>query len=214
MNEYLIIMSKTALFFFILIFTMRFMGKREVGELSVFDLVVFFVISELLSISIATPEENPLQTISAIAVLVFLQKILAIIVLKSKKMRNLIDGQEVYIIKDGVIDQEAMRKNRYNIDDLMMQLRQKDIDTPSKVKYAVLETDGSLSVIEKEKNAVPFPSPVIQDGEIDEEVLNSLNITKEWLINELSKYGHKDYQKIFLCLVEDNGLFIVPKKMS
>ncbi|HHU28930.1 TPA: DUF421 domain-containing protein [bacterium] len=214
MNEYLIIMSKTALFFFILIFTMRFMGKREVGELSVFDLVVFFVISELLSISIATPEENPLQTISAIAVLVFLQKILAIIVLKSKKMRNLIDGQEVYIIKDGVIDQEAMRKNRYNIDDLMMQLRQKDIDTPSKVKYAVLETDGSLSVIEKEKNAVPFPSPVIRDGEIDEEVLNSLNITKEWLINELSKYGHKDYQKIFLCLVEDNGLFIVPKKMS
>lgn len=214
MIEYLIIMSKTALFFFILIFTMRFMGKREVGELSVFDLVVFFVISELLSISIATPEENPLQTISAIAVLVFLQKILAIIVLKSKKMRNLIDGQEVYIIKDGVIDQEAMRKNRYNIDDLMMQLRQKDIDTPSKVKYAVLETDGSLSVIEKEKNAVPFPSPVIQDGEIDEEVLNSLNITKEWLINELSKYGHKDYQKIFLCLVEDNGLFIVPKKMS
>lgn len=214
MNEYLIIMSKTALFFFILIFTMRFMGKREVGELSVFDLVVFFVISELLSISIATPEENPLQTISAIAVLVFLQKILAIIVLKSKKMRNLIDGQEVYIIKDGVIDQEAMRKNRYNIDDLMMQLRQKDIDTPSKVKYAVLETDGSLSVIEKEKNAVPFPSPVIRDGEIDEEVLNSLNITKEWLINELSKYGHNDYQKIFLCLVEDNGLFIVPKKMS
>lgn len=214
MIEYLIIMSKTALFFFILIFTMRFMGKREVGELSVFDLVVFFVISELLSISIATPEENPLQTISAIAVLVFLQKILAIIVLKSKKMRNLIDGQEVYIIKDGVIDQEAMRKNRYNIDDLMMQLRQKDIDTPSKVKYAVLETDGSLSVIEKEKNAVPFPSPVIRDGEIDEEVLNSLNITKEWLINELSKYGHKDYQKIFLCLVEDNGLFIVPKKMS
>ena len=197
MIEYLIIMSKTALFFFILIFTMRFMGKREVGELSVFDLVVFFVISELLSISIATPEENPLQTISAIAVLVFLQKILAIIVLKSKKMRNLIDGQEVYIIKDGVIDQEAMRKNRYNIDDLMMQLRQKDIDTPSKVKYAVLETDGSLSVIEKEKNAVPFPSPVIQDGEIDEEVLNSLNITKEWLINELSKYGHKDYQKSF-----------------
>ena len=63
----------------------------------------------------------------------------------------------------------------------------------------------------KRKNAVPFPSPV-RDGEIDEEVLNSLNITKEWLINELSKYGHKDYQKIFLCLVEDNGLFIVPKR--
>lgn len=214
MIEYLLIMGKTSLFFFVLVITMRIMGKREIGELSLFDLVVFFVISELLSISIAESEENPLKTIVAIAILVILQKIIAYLVLKNKKIRTMFDGEEVVIIDNGIIKQEEMRKNRYNIDDLMLQLRQKDIDSPSKVKFAILETDGSLSVIKKSTEALPNPQPIIKDGEIEDKVLTSLGKSREWLIYELSKLGYDDYTQIFLCLLENSGLFVVSKKSS
>jgi uncharacterized membrane protein YcaP (DUF421 family) len=190
------------------------MGKREVGELSIFDLVVFFVISELLSISIENVNENPLKSIVPIAVMVILQKLTAYLVLKNKKARDFIDGREVFIIKDGIINQKVMRENRYNIDDLLLQLRQKDIDTPSKVRFAVLESDGSLSVIANDPCNVIYPNPVIKDGEIEQKALEDMNKTKAWLLSELKALGYKNTEDIFLCIVEKNGLYIVPKQLS
>ena len=99
------------------------MGKRELGQLNTFDIVVFFMISELFSLSIDEPEENVFEALIPILVIFSVQIIMSFVVLKSNKLRKIIEENPTFIINDGVIDQKKMKKLRYNIDDLMQQIR-------------------------------------------------------------------------------------------
>ena len=118
--EILIIIGKTVLFYILLIFILRIMGKREVGELSIFDIVVFFLISELFSLAIDN-DTKLINVLFPIALIVILQLLTSFLALKSEKFRDLIDGKPVVLIKNGVINQKELRKQRYNIDDLFLQ---------------------------------------------------------------------------------------------
>jgi uncharacterized membrane protein YcaP (DUF421 family) len=214
MEVYLTIGSRTILFYIFILIIFRIMGKREIGELSVLDLVVFIMIGELAVASIADPAQHWFETALPMFCLMIIQYTLAVISLKSKKFRDLVDGKPTVIINRGKIDEKAMRQQRYNFDDLLTQLREKDIRSIADVEFAILESSGSLSVIRKMNNPNGEPKegditiPLIIDGCIEEENLERINKTNFWLRQELKKLGYRDVKKISFCSYE-NGKFFV-----
>ena len=214
MDNYVTIVVRTLVFYCLILIIFRVMGKREIGELSILDLVVFVMIGELAVVAIEKPEIQIFHTIIPMVLLMLIQILFAIISLKSKKFRNLIDGQPSIIINRGKIDEKAMRKQRYNFDDLMTQLREKDIRSIADVEFAILESSGSLSVIEKLKNdnaesqQGDITIPLILDGNIDDENLKRINKTNLWLRQELKKQGYRDVKKISFCSFENGKFFI------
>ncbi|WP_066063880.1 DUF421 domain-containing protein [Neobacillus soli] len=214
MEEYLTIVFRTLFLYTLILVIFRIMGKREIGELSILDLVVFIMIGELAVVAIETNHSPLFHTVLPMVLLMLIQITLALLSLKSKKFRNLIDGKPSIIINRGKIDESAMRKQRYNFDDLMTQLREKNIRSIADVEFAILESSGSLSVIEKLKNSKEEPQqgditiPLILDGSIEEENLKSINKTNLWLRQELKKKGYRDVKQISFCSYENGKFFI------
>ncbi|WP_096201429.1 DUF421 domain-containing protein [Bacillus sp. FJAT-45350] len=212
--EYSTIILRTILIYFIILFVLRFMGKREIGELTVLDFVVSIMIAELAVVSIEDTRIPMLHTIVPIVVLSVIQICLAFVSLKSEKLRKLVDGKPSVIISQGKIDEHEMRKQRYNFDDLLIQLRQNKISKVSDVEFAILEPSGELSVIEKNKDGSKkeLPMPLILDGHIQKEHLEKINQTELWLRQELRKLGYRDVKKISYCAYHDNNTFFVDIK--
>jgi uncharacterized membrane protein YcaP (DUF421 family) len=214
MEQYLIIILRTIFFYVLILLIFRFMGKREIGELSILDLVVFVMIGEMAILSIENPKRPIFETIIPMTILMLIQIFLATFSLKSKRFRDLVDGKPTIIINRGKIDEYAMRKQRYNFDDLLTQLREKDIRSIADVEFAILESSGSLSVIEKMSNRDGQPKegditiPLIIDGSVEEENLKRINKTNLWLRQELKKLGYRDVREISFCSYE-NGKFFV-----
>ncbi|MGN7765318.1 YetF domain-containing protein [Paenibacillus sp. 22594] len=141
----------TVLMYIFIFLCMRIMGKREIGKLSVFDLTISIMIAEIAVFSIEDIERPIYDGLVPMATLVLIQILVAQLSLKSRKLRLLIDGKPSILISDGKLHRGEMRKQRYNIDDLMLQLRGQNIDSPADVEFAILETSGQLTVIEKNK---------------------------------------------------------------
>ena len=161
---YLISILKTAGLYLFIIFVYRLMGKKEVGELSIVDLIVTILIAELAALTIEDPESSVLISIIPIIVLVAFQIGFSYISLKNVKIRNFVEGKPTTIIKNGKIVFSAMSKLRYSLDDLIMQLSEQSVKSIEEVDYAVLENDGKLSVFQ---NCSEYPMPVVIDGIID-----------------------------------------------
>lgn len=210
--SYMELMVKCIIVYFVIIFALRLMGKREVGELSVFDVVIYLVMSELLAISITDTHSSIFRSLVPIAVLAFMQIAISWILLKSKRIRDLFDGKAVILIRDGCIDQQMMRKERYSIDDLMSQLHGKDLSSPDEVAFAILENNGTLSILPKKSCRVRYPHPLISDGVIDREVLRSIGKDREWLTQQLGKQG-TTAEAVFLCLYQKDGLFVIRRQL-
>ena len=208
--EILTVLLRTLLFYFIIALVYRFMGKREVGELSIMDLIVSILIAELAAIAIDKHEESLLITIIPICVLVIIQIIVAKISLKSTNIREKIEGEPSVIINRGKINFKEMLKQRYNLDDLLTQLREKGIRSIEKVDYAVLETSGKLSVFEKGKDT-SYPLPLVLDGTIDYETLTQIKKDKKWLDKSLSD-KKLELDNVFYAFYKDNNLFIIEKE--
>ncbi len=207
MNEYLIVLLKCLIFYFSLILVMKLMGKREVGQLSIFDMAVFFVISDLFSLSIDSGWNILLRTVLVTFIMCFLQVITSFVILKCEKVRNVVEHIPTILIKNGKINQKTMAKQRYNIDDLMSQLRSKGFSSLNDIKYAILEANGELSIINKSECKC-FPFPLIKDGNVDFKALNELGYDKQWLMNKLNG---KKIENIFLAILENDKLIIIEK---
>jgi len=122
------------------------MGKREVGELSVFDVVIFVFMAEVAAFALDSPEKKLFNSILPMLILLVIQLAVAYISLKSKKFRDLVDGEPAVIIREGIILEDEMRRHRYNLDDLFQQLREQQIGSIREVSFAFLEPSGNLSV--------------------------------------------------------------------
>ncbi|TLS39272.1 DUF421 domain-containing protein [Pseudalkalibacillus caeni] len=216
--EFLTIILRTVVLYYAIIVIFRLMGKREIGQLSILDFVVSIMIAELAVLSIEDPKTPMVNTLVPMGILVLIQIAMAFISLKSEKMRELIDGKPSVLIDRGKIDEEEMKKQRYNFDDLLAQLRQKDVASVSDVEFAILEPSGDLSVIKKEKNNKEIkaeellPLPLILDGKVQEEHLKKINKTSLWLRQELKKLGHRDIKRISFCSLHRNGTFFIDLK--
>lgn len=184
------------------------MGKREIGELSIVDLVVSLLMSQLIAISIENYNKDVILYLIPIFILAILQIMNSIIYLKSKKVRDLVDGKPSIIISRGKVKMDEMKKQKYNLDDLLTSLRNKEIKSISEVDFAILETNGNLSIFKKNENDKRYPLPVIQNGEIEDDVLFQINKKKSWLLKQLEdkKINLKD---VFYCFYQDNNLYII-----
>ena len=208
--EILIVLFRTLLFYVIITLVYRFMGKREVGELSIMDLIVSILIAELAAIAIDKYESNLLITIIPICALVIVQIMVAKVSLKNSKIREKIEGIPSIILNRGKINFEEMLKQRYNLDDLLTQLREKGIRSIENVDYAVLETSGKLSVFEKGKDK-SYPLPVILDGVIDYGTLAQIKKEEKW-INKILEEKKLELDNVFYAFYRDNNLFIIEKE--
>ena len=162
--EMLELIAKCVFFYVVIVVSLRVMGKREVGELSVLDVVIYFVMSELLALSISEPDQSVGKALVAIATLSVLQISIAWACLKKKRWRDFFEGQPSLIIYDGIINQKEMKRQRYTIDDLMYQLRDRDISSPQEVQFAILENSGTLTVLKKDSSKLRWMDPLISDG--------------------------------------------------
>ena len=207
--DYLLILLKTIFFYFVIVLFYRFMGKREVGELSIIDLIVSILIAELAAISIEKYDSSVFLMLLPAALLVILQILIAKISLKSGKVRSLLDGDASVIIDNGKVNFKEMIKQRYNLEDLLTQLRAKEVKSIEEVEYAILETSGKLSVFTKDaNNSGPYPLPLILDGKVQQMTLKRIRRKEKWL-NELLESKKVKLDDVFYAFYKDNQLFII-----
>lgn len=204
---YFTLIFKTVFMYFFIIFVYRLMGKKEVGQLSVVDLIVSILIAELIALSIEEDEKSILISVVPILVLVGVQIFISFITLKNDKLRNIIDGKPTIIIKNGKLNFTEMSKIRYSLDDLLTQLRLQGVKSIDKVKYAILENNGNLSVF---KDNSDYPLPLILDGVIDYSVLKEIKKDYNWLIN-LLKNKNIELSDVFYAFYTNNKTFIITK---
>jgi len=204
---YLNMCLKTIFLYFLIVIAYRIMGKKEVGELSIIDLIVTILIAELAAICIEDYKSSILVSVIPIISLVVLQIILSYISLKNMRIRNLIDGRPSVIVKAGKVCFKQMTKLRYSLDDLISQLREKGIKSIEEVDYAVLENSGTLSVFQKTKD---YPLPIILDGVIDHEVLKEINKDAVWIYKLLEKKNLK-LEDIFYAFYTKEKTYIIKK---
>jgi uncharacterized membrane protein YcaP (DUF421 family) len=201
---------KTLACYFFLIFTLKLMGKREIGKVSTFDIVVFFVISELFSLSLNDPKGNLLHSLVPISIIVCLQIITAKIAIKNRKFRNFMEGEPTFLIYKGKVNFKAMKKNRYNSDDLLLQLRAQNIISLDDVKFAILEQNGSLIVFKKCDCEFDDPFPVVQEGKINNSVLKRANVSLEMVYKIIFNKGYSNKDEIFLMFLKEDDALLIP----
>ena len=218
------IIIRTLILYIVLTLGIRLMGKRQIGDMQPNELVVTLVISEIAAIPLQDTDQPILNGICSIFVLVVLEILLSILAMKNMTVRRLISGQSVIIIRDGVIDQTAMKKVRMTILDLVELLRGQDVFEIDDVAFAVLEVNGDLNVLLKSQkqtltpkdmnltpNTATLPLPVISDGRIIADTLKNFEISK----NELNKLLERERVKlkdVFLMTIDKDRKTTLIKK--
>ena len=207
-----IIIFRTIYFYFFIVLVYRIMGKREIGQLGIIDLIVSILIAELVAISIEKYTQNIMFTIIPVCILVFLEIGFAFISLKSKTVHKILDGKTSLIIYGGKLNYKEMVKQRYSLDDLLLSLRQKQVKSIEEIEFAFLENNGRLSIFkyELDKNKSAYPMPLIVDGLVNTDALKKSNKSKTWLKGELSKKSLM-IEEVFYAFYKNKRLFVIKK---
>lgn len=200
-----VVIYRTTLFYIILLIVFKLMGKREIGQLTLLDLVVSVLMAEIAAMAIDNLARPIHEVILAIGLLGFLQFTSAFITLRFKKIRELVDGKPSILIHQGRIDLDEMRKQRYTFDDLMLQLRANNISSIFEVEYAILESNGQLSSF-KRKDISFCPLPIITSGGIEKENLIKIQKSKEWVEEELEKQGIFSIKEVYYAAYDGQQL--------
>jgi uncharacterized membrane protein YcaP (DUF421 family) len=226
--EMMAVFFRTVLIYLAVFVVMRIMGKREIGKLSVVDLVISIMIAEIAVFVIEDAKRPLTDGLVPIATLVLIQVTLAYISLKSQTIRRWIDGEPSYLIRNGRLDRKEMERQRYNLDDLMRQLRENKITDVADVEFAILEPSGKLTAVTKEQAGTGkrdeaasqpgtiryegLPLPLIMDGKVQDDNLQKLGKTRFWLKNELQAKGTNDFKDVFFCSIDHKGRIFLDKK--
>lgn len=217
MPVWLDVVIRSALFLITLFFITKWLGKKQISQLSFFEYVTGITIGSIGAEIITGVEHKIFVGLLAIVTTAAIPYIVGLISLKSKKFRNFTEGKGSVFIKDGKIMEENLKKERYTTDELLELLRKKDVYQVSTVEFAVLETTGDLSVMLKKENqpltakdlnlavaSVKEPQTVIMDGKILDEPLSTIGRNRGWLHTELEKLG-VTIENVFLGQVNSYG---------
>lgn len=210
--ELLTTVLRTLFFYFFVTFAYRIMGKREVGQLGIVDLIVSILIAELVAISIENVDKSIMLTIAPISLLVVIEIALAYLSTKSRWFRQVFTSKPSVIINHGVINYKEMIKQRYSLDDLLVSLRQASIKSIEDVEYAFLESNGKLSVFKYNlfKTDSAYPAPIIVDGVIQENTLKNIRKTKIWIKLYLRKQNI-NLEDIFYAFYKNGKIYTILK---
>lgn len=201
------ILLKTVFYYVVILVFYRMMGKREVGELKVVDLVISMLLSNMVAIGIENYDQNVLLSLLPVILLVLLQVVTSKISFKYTKVRKFVDGSPSIIINRGKINFKEMLSQRYNLDDLLVELRSQGIKSIEEVDYAILEISGRLSIFVRKEDE-NYPLPVIVNGKVDEDVLIQINKSREWLLNVLDDEGYS-LDEVFYGFYKDKEMFLI-----
>lgn len=204
---YINIIIKTFILYFFIVICYRIMGKKEVGQLSIIDLIVSILIAELAAMSIEETNRSILISVIPIALLVIIQVSLSLLTLKSNAFRKFIDGNPQVLINKGKVNFKQMQKTRYSLDDLISQLREQGIKNLDEVNYAILENNGKLSVF-SDNNV--YPMPIILDGVIDADTVKNMNKDIDWVYSILNKNKLK-LDEVFYAFYTKDKTYIIKK---
>lgn len=215
---------RATVLYFAIIFLMRLMGKRQIGELQPSELVVTILLSEIASIPMQDNRVPILNSLVALFALVAYEIFSSVIGLKSNKLRSAIQGHPVIVIRDGKTDIKALRKLRMSVGDLMSLLRQKDVFDISVVSYAIFETNGKISVLLKPESrnstvkdlgiSPPddgMPFAVVCDGKIIEDTVRQSQIEPD-KIKKLILSSKIPLEEIMIMTVGKDGIIFLERK--
>ena len=210
--ELLTTVLRTLFFYFFVTFAYRIMGKREVGQLGIVDLIVSILIAELVAISIENVDKSIMLTIAPISLLVVIEVALAYLSTKSRWFRQVFTSKPSVIINHGVINYKEMIKQRYSLDDLLVSLRQESIKSIEDVEYAFLESNGKLSIFKYNlfKTDSAYPAPIIVDGVIQENTLKNIRKNKIWIKLYLRKQNI-NLEDIFYAFYKNGKIYTILK---
>ena len=218
------VLIRTFLLYFIVILVVRFMGKRQIGQLQPTELVVTILLSEVASSPLENNSVPMVYSLTTVILLACLEILSSGIALKSGKYRRAVEGNAVFVIKEGKLDINAMKKLRYSIDDIIEGLRQKDVFDISEVEYAVVETSGNLSVLLKSdkiplslsdmglrKEEKGIPAVVIADGKYIYSNFSLCRTSEEKIRKILQKEKLTSDNVMLMTLDKKGNRFIIPK---
>lgn len=221
----LIPLIRTLILYFTIIISMRFMGKRQVGEMQPAELVITILISAVASVPMQDISLPLLHGVIPIIVLVTAEVIMSSLSLKFPSLRKLISGRPITIIRNGIIDQKALKKLRVTIDDLLEDLRLKDVYDLRTVRLAQMETNGRLSVLVESAYSPPTAKDmgiktncsepfeiVVSDGKIVKGSLSKIDKNEKWLSSILSANGAVNENEVFLLASNGKDGIIYAKK--
>lgn len=210
--ELLTTVLRTLFFYFFVTFAYRIMGKREVGQLGIVDLIVSILIAELVAISIENVDKSIMLTIAPISLLVVIEIALAYLSTKSRWFRQVFTSKPSVIINHGVINYKEMIKQRYSLDDLLVSLRQASIKSIEDVEYAFLESNGKLSIFKYNlfKTDSAYPAPIIVDGVIQEKTLKNIRKNKIWIKLYL-RNQNINLEDIFYAFYKNGKIYTILK---
>lgn len=211
-----------SLIVFVLLITLtRIIGKKLLAQMTFFDFVIGITIGTIGG-AFVTTEVRGFYVLLSPAVLTLAVVLTGYLTIKSEPARKLLEGEPLVLIQNGKIYEKNMKKIRYHLDDLLMQLREKNVFDLSEVEFAVLEPHGKLSVLKKSQNLPVTPkdlgistiykglsSEIIRDGQIVEQNLRQNNLTHQWLLDELSRRNIKRVEDVFLATLSADGKLYV-----
>ncbi|MBQ7225690.1 MAG: DUF421 domain-containing protein [Clostridia bacterium] len=206
------VLIRTLIIYFMLLFALRLTGKRQVGELQVSELITTFMISELAASPIQDLSIPLIYSVIPIVFLLCAEIILSFVTSRSKAVKKLFYGNPSFIIKGGVLDQGELMRLRISINDLLGELRLKDVGDISAVDYAILEQNGKLSVFLKEGiRETEVAHALVVDGVINETNLQLTKKDESWLMHQLNS-RRIALRDVFLFTVTDNNIINIIKK--
>ncbi|MEG6523797.1 DUF421 domain-containing protein [Desulfotomaculum sp. 1211_IL3151] len=214
----ILVMIRTLILFTLVVVALRIMGKRQIGKLQPYELVIIIMLAELASLPMADNRFPLVIGIIAIITLAFLEVLISYTLLKSQRLRGFICGGPSILIENGKVMEQELYKLRYNINDLLEQLRTKNFPDIADVEFAILETSGEISVIPKSQKRpinpadlnIPtdyegIPISLIIDGYVIVHNLDKINLSEQWLSSELSKFGIHDLKQVLLASLDTQG---------
>lgn len=216
--------ARTAILYFLLIFAIRLMGKRQIGDMQPGELVITILISEIAAVPIQDLTQPVLTGVVAVFTLIFLEIAISVLTMKALPLRKFFYGDSCIIIKNGVLDQKMLKKLRVTGPDLLEVLRNQNVFNLKDVAYAILETNGQLSVllkpekqeatVENLQGTIPsdnMPSIIISDGKFIKENLCEIDKSKTEVAELLKKNSIK-LKDIFIMMCDENGNFDIIRR--
>ena len=213
-----IIFVRTVILYFAILISMRIMGKRQLGEMEISEFIVAALIADLAATPLQDIGIPLLNGLVPIIIMFCFEIIIAGLNMRSIKLRKLTYGRPEIIIRNGRIIREAMQKNRFTLDELMQELRAQGLTDTAQVEYAVLETNGQLSIILKSGDQpvtasqmgvvgddVSYAHIIINEGRILDNNLELLGRDRRWLSNELKRQNLRSADEVYILTLSENG---------
>ena len=208
------VIYRTILFYFALIAVIRGLGKRQVGQMEPSEFVVTMLIANLATIPMENPELGIRGGLVPLSIVFVCERVISLICLKSIRLRRILCGKPVILIENGHLLQENLRRTRVNLDELSGHLREQGVLSVESVQFAILETNGSISVF-------PYPTPpqkqelpytVISDGKILSANLRLLGREEAWLRKKLHGKGLKPEQVLLMTVTRSGQCAVFPRQ--